>query len=112
MERWGGVAEKADTIRSTVRLSPGDFLAGRILMLGFLLVLLSRDLFNLLYEPPEPARLAFSLLLVTAVCVSYGWFWLRAAGTGPRRGTVALAVLCASVVAYTVLDPSRSYPFY
>jgi two-component system sensor histidine kinase DesK len=95
-----------------MRLSPRDFLAGRVLMLGFLLVLLSRDLFNLLYSPPPPPRLAVSLLLVAAVCISYGWFWLRVAGAGARRGSIALGALCASVVAYTALDPSRSYPFY
>jgi len=82
-------------------------------MLGFLAILLSRDLFNLLSEPPASARLGLSLLLVAAVCASYGWFWLRVAGDGDdRRATAALAVLCASVVAYTVLDPSLSYPYY
>ena len=106
----------------TVTLSPRDFRAGRILMLGFLLILLTRDLFNLFFSPsqssesfgsPGPTALVLWLVLVAAVCASYGWFWLRIAGTGDaRRATAALAVLSASVVAYTVLDPSRSYPFY
>jgi two-component system, NarL family, sensor histidine kinase DesK len=96
-----------------VRLSPRDFRAGRILMLGFLVVLLSRDLVNLYYGPPEPARLVLSLLLAGVVCASYAWFWLRIAGAGdPGSATAALAVLTAGVVAYTVIDPSRSYPFY
>jgi two-component system, NarL family, sensor histidine kinase DesK len=82
-------------------------------MLGFLLILLTRDLFNLFYSPPELTKLVLSLVLVAAVCASYGWFWLRIAGTGDaRRATAALAVLSASVVAFTGLDPSRSYPFY
>ncbi len=82
-------------------------------MLGFLLVLLSRDLFNLVYYPPRLTKLVLWLVLIAAVCASYAWFWLRVAGTGDaRRATIALGVLCASVVAYTVLDPSRSYPFY
>lgn len=96
-----------------VRLSPRDFLAGRVLMLGFLLVLLSRDLFNLFSPPSEPARLALSLLLVAVVSASYAWFWLRVAGTGDDRlATVALVVLSAGVVGFTVLDPERSYPFF
>ena len=96
-----------------MNLSPRDFLAGRILMLGFLVILLSRDLFNLLSSPAGPATLVLSLVLVAAVCASYGWFWLRLAGAGDaRRPTVALVVLSAGVVAYTALDPSRSYPFY
>jgi DNA-binding CsgD family transcriptional regulator len=97
----------------TMRLSPRDFLAGRILMLGFLLVLLSRDLFNLFFVPPAQPGLLLSLVLVGAVCASCAWFWLRIAGTGDaRRATAALAVLTASVVGYTLLDPDRSYPYY
>lgn len=101
-----------------MRLSPRDFLPGRILMLGFLLVLVSRDLFNLFSPaseslPSEPAALALSLVLVAIVCASYGWFWLRVAGTGDdRRATIALVALCAGVVGFTVIDPERSYPFF
>lgn len=96
-----------------VRLSPWDFRPGRLLMLGFLLVVLSRDLFNLFFPPDELSTLALSLVLVAVLCVSYGWFWLRVAGTGDaRRATIALVVLTASVVGFTVLDPSRSYPFF
>jgi two-component system, NarL family, sensor histidine kinase DesK len=82
-------------------------------MLGFLLILVSRDLFNLFASPPRLTRLVLWLVLIAAVCGSYGWFWLRVAGAGDaRRATIALVVLSASVVAFTVLDPSRSYPFY
>src|SRR5262245_13175989 len=82
-------------------------------MLGYLLILLTRDLFNVISVPPRLTKLVLWLFLIAAVCVSYGWFWLRVAGTGDaRRATAALTVLSASVVAFTVLDPSRSYPFY
>jgi two-component system sensor histidine kinase DesK len=96
-----------------VRLSPHDFLAGRVLMLGFLLILLSRDFVNLFFFPPPPLPLALYLLMVAVICASYGWFWLRLAGVGDdRRSTVALVLLCAGVVGFTTLDPERSYPFY
>jgi two-component system, NarL family, sensor histidine kinase DesK len=82
-------------------------------MLGFLLILLSRDLFNLFFPPAGPTELALSLVLVAAVCASFGWFWLREAGTGDdRRATIALVALCASVAGFTLIDPERSYPFF
>ncbi|MEA2646996.1 MAG: two-component system, NarL family, sensor histidine kinase DesK [Chloroflexota bacterium] len=94
-------------------LRPRDFLAGRILMLAFLLILVSRDVANLLADSPAAAQLTLSLVLVAAICLVYGWFWLRVAGADSTlRAGVAVVVLTALVVVYTLSDPSLSYPFY
>lgn len=94
-------------------LGPREFLAGRILMLAFLLILVSRDVANLVVGSPGAAQLGLSLILVVAICLAYGWFWLRVAGADNNlRGGAAVSVLTALVMVYTLIDPSRSYPFY
>lgn len=96
-----------------MQLAPNRFLAGRLIMLAFLAVLIQRDLVNLFVVRTPTPELLTALLILTAICAVYAWFWLRVAGTDDnRRATVALCLLTGLVVAFTWLDPSRSYPFF
>jgi two-component system sensor histidine kinase DesK len=94
-------------------LTPQQFRAGRVLMLAFLFVLLQRDVADLLTAGPPSRSLIASQLLVFGICATYGWFWLRVAGTeGWRRSAVALVALTLLVTAFTLTAPGTSYPFY
>jgi two-component system sensor histidine kinase DesK len=98
-------------------LGPRDFLAGRLLMVAFLLILLSRDAANLVATPPDPARLAGTALVTVALSLIYGWFWLRVAGSdNDRRALLAVVGLTTLVAVYTALTAatgmSTYYAFY
>ncbi|MEA2874379.1 MAG: two-component system, NarL family, sensor histidine kinase DesK, partial [Hyphomicrobiales bacterium] len=94
-------------------LAPNQFRAGRFLMLAFLAILLQRDVADLLTVSPAPGSLLASQLLIGGICLVYGWFWLRLAGSDDwRRSGLALVVLTVLVTVFTILDPGRSYPFY
>ena len=94
-------------------LSPSQFRFGRILMLAFLAILLQRDAADLLSAGARTDLRLSGEVLAVAICVVWGWFWLRVAGAADRlRPTIAVVALLVLVTAFTVSDPNRSYPFY
>jgi two-component system sensor histidine kinase DesK len=82
-------------------------------MLAFLAILLQREAGDLLTVAPQPQDVVPGIALTIAICLVYGWFWLRVAGSADWvRGTIAVVGLTLLVTAFTFDDPNRSYPFY
>jgi two-component system sensor histidine kinase DesK len=82
-------------------------------MLAFLAILLQRDAADLLTVTPGPQLVVPGILLIVAICLVYGWFWLRVAGSSDWiRATIAVVGLTLLVTAFSLVDPNRSYPFY
>lgn len=71
-------------------LGPRDFLTGRLLMVAFLLILLSRDVANMFGAPPTELRLAGSVLVTIAVVI-VGYRPIRGIEMALQAGAIRMA---------------------